>query len=126
MFNPDIINTHKLKLPWAELQACSNFSFLKGGSHPEEYMDRAAFLGLEAVAIADENSVAGIVRAHTRAREIRRLVAERQSFDSAKGLVGPPSLPQFKRSPSANIYNMPRLLPASKICLLYTSDAADE
>ena len=90
MFNPDIINTHKLKLPWAELQACSNFSFLKGGSHPEEYMDRAAFLGLEAVAIADENSVAGIVRAHTRAREIRRLVAERQSFDSAKGLVGPP------------------------------------
>ena len=117
MFNPDIINTHKLKLPWAELQACSNFSFLKGGSHPEEYMDRAAFLGLEAVAIADENSVAGIVRAHTRAREIRRLVAERQSFDSAKGLVGPPSLPQFKRSPSANIYNMPRLLPASKIVL---------
>ena len=49
-------------------------------------MDRAALLGLEALAIADENSVAGIVRAHIRAREIERQVKERQGA----GLIGPP------------------------------------
>ena len=53
MSNSDIIRLPKSPISWAELQACSNFSFLKGGSHPEEYMDRAALLGLAAVAIAD-------------------------------------------------------------------------
>ena len=79
----DVIHLLKPQRPWAELQACSNFTFLTGGSHPEEYMDRAALLGLSAVAIADVNSVAGIVRAHTRSREIARLVVERQTFDGA-------------------------------------------
>ena len=117
MSKSDVIYPLKLNSSWAELQACSNFTFLKGGSHPEEYMDRAAFLGLSAVAIADENSVAGIVRAHARAREIKRLVEERQLVDSVIGLVGPPAPLQFKRSPSAEIYNMPRLIPAAKIVL---------
>ena len=48
---------------FAELSITTNFTFLTGGSHPEEYARRAALLGLEAIAIADENSVAGIVRA---------------------------------------------------------------
>lgn len=73
----DVIHLLQPQRPWAELQACSNFTFLTGGSHPEEYMDRAALLGLSAVAIADVNSIAGIMRAHTRSREIARLVAER-------------------------------------------------
>lgn len=59
-------------LPFSELSALSNFSFLKGASHPEELMRRGALLGLRALAIADENSVAGIVRAHVVAREIAR------------------------------------------------------
>ena len=80
-------------------------------------MDRAALLGLSAVAVADENSVAGIVRAHTRAREISRLVAERLTFDRTTGLIGPPAPLGLKRSPSAQIYNVPRLLPAAKIIL---------
>jgi error-prone DNA polymerase len=80
-------------------------------------MDRAALLGLSAVAIADVNSVAGIVRAHTRAREIARQVAERQEFDRTIGLIGPPAPPGFRRSASAHIYNTPRLLPAAKIVL---------
>lgn len=50
-------------LPFAELSALSNFTFLKGASHPEELVRRGALLGLTALAIADENSVAGIVRA---------------------------------------------------------------
>ena len=72
---------------FAELCITSNFTFLTGASHAEEYVDRAALLGLSALAIADENSVAGIVRAHTRIREIARQVKERQTAD----LIGPPA-----------------------------------
>ncbi|MCX7889752.1 MAG: error-prone DNA polymerase, partial [Rhodobacteraceae bacterium] len=57
---------------FCELSATSNFTFLTGASHPEEMMARAQELGLPALAIADLNSVAGIVRAHVAAREIRR------------------------------------------------------
>ena len=74
-------------MSFAELSITSNFTFLTGASHAEEYVDRAALLGLGALAIADENSVAGIVRAHTRVREIARQVKERQSSD----LIGPPA-----------------------------------
>ena len=56
----------------AELSALSNFTFLTGGSHPEDYIARAALIGLSAVVIADTNSVAGVVRAYTEAKEIRR------------------------------------------------------
>lgn len=49
----------------------TNFSFLQGASHPEEYADRAAALGLAGIAITDRNSLAGIVRAHTTALEHR-------------------------------------------------------
>jgi error-prone DNA polymerase len=80
-------------------------------------MNRAALLGLSAIAIADENSVAGIVRAHTRAQEIKRLVAERKLFDTSTGLIGPPAPIGLDRSPSAQIYNIPRLVPAAKIML---------
>ena len=59
-------------MSFAELSVTSNFTFLTGASHPEEMMRRAADLGLPALAIADENSVAGIVRAHVEAREITR------------------------------------------------------
>lgn len=49
---------------FAELVCQSNFSFLEGASHPEELVNTAAFLGYEAIAISDECSVAGVVRAH--------------------------------------------------------------
>ena len=48
-----------------EFGALSNFSFLKGGSHPEEYIKRALKLNLNGLAITDENSVAGVVRAYS-------------------------------------------------------------
>ncbi|MDX1434588.1 MAG: error-prone DNA polymerase, partial [Gammaproteobacteria bacterium] len=53
---------------YAELHALSNFSFLRGASHPEELVLRAAQLGYAALAITDECSFAGVVRAHTAAR----------------------------------------------------------
>ncbi|MDR9405786.1 MAG: error-prone DNA polymerase [Spiribacter sp.] len=53
---------------YAELHCLSNFSFLRAASHPEELVARAAELGYQAIAITDECSVAGVVRAHTAAR----------------------------------------------------------
>ena len=55
-----------------ELCIKSNFSFLKSGSHPEEYATKAVNLGLESFAITDENSVSGIVRAHSELKRIMR------------------------------------------------------
>jgi error-prone DNA polymerase len=54
----------------------SNFTFLRGASHPEELVARAAELGLAAIAIADRNSLAGVVRAHVALREMKRAQAE--------------------------------------------------
>jgi error-prone DNA polymerase len=53
---------------YAELHAISNFTFLRGASHPEELVARAQQLGYTALALTDECSLAGIVRAHTAAR----------------------------------------------------------
>ena len=53
---------------YAELHCLTNFSFLRGASHPEELVERAAELGYEALAITDECSVAGAVRAHVAAK----------------------------------------------------------
>ncbi|MEP5758986.1 MAG: error-prone DNA polymerase [Litoreibacter sp.] len=50
---------------YAELCVTSNFTFLTGASHPEELIVRAAKLGLEAIAITDRNSLAGVVRAYS-------------------------------------------------------------
>src|SRR4051812_4940799 len=54
---------------YAELHCLSNFSFLRGASHPEELVERAAALGYRALALTDECSLAGVVRAHTAAKE---------------------------------------------------------
>jgi error-prone DNA polymerase len=54
---------------YAELHALSNFSFQRGASHAEELVERAAGLGYRALAITDECSVAGVVRAHVAAKK---------------------------------------------------------
>ena len=53
---------------YAELHCLSNFTFLEGASRAEELVERAAALGYRAIAITDECSLAGIVRAHTEAK----------------------------------------------------------
>ncbi|MGA0608664.1 error-prone DNA polymerase [Caldimonas sp. KR1-144] len=55
---------------YAELHCRSNFSFLTGASHPGELVERAAQLGYAAIALTDECSFAGVVRAHEQAREL--------------------------------------------------------
>ncbi|MEP2927131.1 MAG: error-prone DNA polymerase [Bauldia litoralis] len=53
---------------FAELAVTTNFSFLRGGSHPEELVGEAARLGLAGIAVADRNTLAGVVRGHVAAR----------------------------------------------------------
>ncbi len=53
---------------YAELHCVSNFTFLRGASHPEELVARAAELGYAALALTDECSLAGVVRAHVEAK----------------------------------------------------------
>jgi error-prone DNA polymerase len=62
-----VMTTHGPR--YAELHCTSNFSFLQGGSHPEELVQRACALGYEALAITDRATLAGIVRAHGAAKQ---------------------------------------------------------
>ncbi len=55
--------------PFAELHTITNYSFLRGASHPEELVEQAARLGYQAIAITDECSFAGLAKAHLAARD---------------------------------------------------------
>ena len=55
---------------YVELQVTTNFSFLRGASHPAELVFQAAALGHPAIAVTDRNSLAGVVRAHVAAKEV--------------------------------------------------------
>jgi error-prone DNA polymerase len=57
-------------MSYAELMCASHFSFQRGASHPYELVERAKKLGYAALAITDECSLAGIVRAHDAAKEV--------------------------------------------------------
>src|SRR5687768_14919874 len=66
---PQVEPTDASTPAYAELAVTTNFSFLRGGSHPEELVERAIELGIAGLGIADRNTVAGVVRAHTAALE---------------------------------------------------------
>ena len=73
-----------MSLPnYAELHCLSNFSFLRGASHPDELVTQAAAQGYTALALTDECSLAGIVRAHLAARKqgIQLLVGSEMRVD---------------------------------------------
>ncbi|MBY0519050.1 MAG: error-prone DNA polymerase [Sphingomonas sp.] len=60
----------------AELVVATNYSFLRGASHPSDMVGQAIGIGLDGIGIADRNSVAGVVRAHVALREARELAVE--------------------------------------------------
>ena len=79
-----------LELPaYAELHCLSNFTFLRGASHPEELIGRAAALGYSALALTDECSLAGIVRAHVAAKErgLKLIAGTEMTLDEGMKLV---------------------------------------
>ncbi len=75
--------------PYAELDTRTNFSFLEGASHPGELVFAAKALGLAAIGVADRNSLAGVVRAHTEAKKqgMRLLVGCRLRFTDQSELI---------------------------------------
>jgi len=70
-------------MTYAELQAVSNFSFLRGASHPGELVTTAKALGLAAIGVADHNTLAGVVRAWAKGREIGQKVLTGARLDFA-------------------------------------------
>lgn len=79
-------------MAYTELQITTNFSFLRGASHPEEFAEQAAELGYKSIAIADRNTMAGIVRAHAAARKsgIRIIPACRLDLQDGQSLLAYP------------------------------------
>ena len=77
---------------YAELQVCSNYSFLRGASRIEELLLQAKVLGLDALAITDHNTLAGIARAHARATElgVRLVVACRGALRDSLPILADP------------------------------------
>lgn len=74
---------------YAELHCLSNFTFLRGASHPEELVARAQALGYRALALTDECSLAGVVRAHEAAREcgLHLIIGSELRLEDGTGLV---------------------------------------
>ncbi|MBN1379768.1 MAG: error-prone DNA polymerase [Gammaproteobacteria bacterium] len=74
---------------YAELHCLSNFSFLRGASHPEELVQQAKLLGYTALAITDECSVAGVVRAHQMAKsvDLKLIIGSEFILDDSSKLI---------------------------------------
>lgn len=71
-------------MDYAELLCHTNFTFLRGASHPEELVQQAIALGYRALAITDECSVAGVVRAHVEIKKLR----EENNLQDFKLIIG--------------------------------------
>jgi error-prone DNA polymerase len=112
---------------YAELAVTTNFSFLRGASHPEELVAAAHRLGMRGIGIADRNSVAGVVRAHMAAKTagVRLAVGARLVF--ADGTPDTLSFPQDR----AAWGRLTRLLSRGKLraekgdCRLILADLED-
>jgi error-prone DNA polymerase len=80
-------------MSYTELHVTTNFSFLRGASHPEEMVEYAAVLGYKEIAITDRNSLAGIVRGHAAAKKkgIRIIVGCRLDLLDGLSLLAYPT-----------------------------------
>lgn len=110
---------------YTELQVTTNYSFLRGASHIEELMARAAVLRMPALAVADRNSLAGIVRAHLRAKEagVRLIVGCRLDLaDGPSVLVYPTDRAAYSRL--TRLLTMGKGRAGKGKCELYRADVA--
>lgn len=110
-------------MKYTELQVTSNFSFLRGASHPEELVMQAASLGYDRIAITDRNTLAGLVRAHVAARtsDIRIIPACRLDLqDGASLLAFPTDNEAYARL--STLLTTGNLRTEKGKCLLYKDD----
>jgi error-prone DNA polymerase len=111
---------------YAELQCTSHFSFLRGASSAEEIFAQAAILGIEAVAIADCNTLAGIVRAHEAAKATGTRLIVGCRLDLADGmslLVYPTNRPAYSRL--CRLLSIGKKRGGKAACILEWSDVID-
>lgn len=73
-------------MSYAELHCLSNYSFLRGASHPSELVEQAMRLGYSALALTDECSLAGVVKAHVMAKELNFKLIIGSEFTVSEGL----------------------------------------
>jgi error-prone DNA polymerase len=108
---------------YCELQVTSNFSFLRGASHPEELIEQAAAFGYHKIAITDVNTLAGIVRAHTAARKhnIKIIPACRLDLQDGPSLLAYPTDQKSYGRLSA-LLSLGNLRTEKGKCLLYRED----
>lgn len=108
---------------YVELQVTTNFSFLRGASHPEELVEQAAAYGYKEIAIADRNSLAGIVRAHVAAKKagIRIVPGCRLDLtDGASLLAYPTNINAYAQL--CNLLSTGNLRAEKGECRLYKAD----
>lgn len=108
---------------YTELQVTSNFSFLRGASHPEEMVEQAATYGYTSIAITDRNSFAGIVRAHVAAKkyDIRIIPACRLDLlDGASLLAFPTNIHAYAQISA--LLTLGNLRTEKGQCELYKAD----
>ena len=108
---------------YIELQVTTNFSFLRGASHPDELVLQAAALGHPAIAVTDRNSLAGVVRAHVAAKEagIGLLVGARLDLaDGASLLAYPVDRAAYGRL--SRLITVGRRRAPKGECILYRED----
>lgn len=110
-------------MEYTELQVTSNFSFLRGGSHPEELVAEAARLGHKRIAITDRNTLAGIVRAHIAAKKagIRLINGCRLDIIDAPSLLAYPATKKGYENLS-ELLSEGNLRTEKGNCLIYRQD----
>lgn len=108
---------------YTELQVTSNFSFLRGASHPEELITQAAALGHSSIAITDRNTLAGVVRAHSAAKkhDMRVIIGSRLDLLDGSSLLAFPTDRQAYARLSA-LLTLGNLRTEKGKCDLYKSD----
>lgn len=110
-------------MSYVELQITTNFSFLRGGAHPEELVSRALELGYDVIAITDRNTLAGIVRAHAAAKDkaIRIIPACRLDLMDGPSLLAYPTTKEAYSALSA-LLSKGNLRAEKGDCHLYKAD----
>src|SRR5437868_5538411 len=116
-------NKQQATMNYTELQITTNFSFLEGASHPEEFVEQAALFGYNQIAITDRNSFAGIVRAHifTKGENIRLITGCRLDLLDGPGLLAYPTNKNAYSQLSA-LLTLGNLRAEKGKCLLYKAD----
>jgi error-prone DNA polymerase len=110
-------------MSYSELQVTSNFSFRRGGSHPEELVDTAADLEYNAIALTDRNTFAGVVRAYVVAKErdMKFIPAVRLDLLDGPSLLAYPT-DQAAYSRLSNLLTIGNLRAEKEKCYLYKKD----